>query len=65
MTKLIGAFVTMQLHLERGKTPEHVRTMLKGVWSNEEPSEHHFKNKRVGCIEHFSDCTGRINDLKQ
>ena len=59
------SFVTMQLHLERGKTPEHVRTMLKGVWSNEEPSEHHFKNKGVGCIEHFSDCTGRINDLKQ
>jgi hypothetical protein len=30
-----------------GKTPEHVCTMWKDVWSNEEPSEHHFKNRRV------------------
>ena len=34
------------MDLERGKTPEHVCTMWKGVWSNEEPSEHHFKNRR-------------------
>jgi len=46
MTKLIGDSATMQLHLERGNTPEHVSTMWKGVWSNEEPSEHHFKNRR-------------------
>jgi len=55
----------MQLRLERGKTPEHVYTMWKVVWANEEPSEHQFKNGRVGCIEYFCDCTGRINDLKQ
>ena len=38
----------------QGKTLEHVRTMWKGVWSNEEPSEHHFKNRRESAALNIS-----------
>jgi hypothetical protein len=55
----------MQLLLEKGETPEHVCTMWKGVWSNEEPSEHYFKNRRESAALNISVNTGRINDLKQ
>jgi len=44
----------MQLHLERRRTLEHLCTMWKGVWSNEEPSERHFKNRRESAALNIS-----------
>jgi hypothetical protein len=45
MTKLIGNFCYCNCTW-KGERCWNVYTMRKFVWSNEEPSGHHFKNRR-------------------
>jgi len=64
MTKLVGDFCDYATVPGKGKDTGTCIRNVEGCLVKWRAQWTPFQEqKRVGCIEHFSDCTGRINDL--